>query len=179
MKLWRLLAVAAALFPGSGCLLLTGARNLLVEPIAGYTLECLEAKRNEALAVAAWKSVMQEHPGVEFSVHYAEGFRQGFVDYLNAGGTGAPPPVPPRKYWGVRYETPEGHAAMQDWFAGFRHGAALAAQSGYREFIVLPTAIPPSDPNPYAREQRSREADSKAEAEALPNPPREVPNTPE
>jgi len=179
MKLLRLLIVAAALFPGSGCLLLTGARNLLVEPIAGYTLECLEAKRNEALAVAAWKSVVQEHPGVEFSVHYAEGFRQGFVDYLNAGGTGAPPPVPPRKYWGVRYETPEGHAAMQDWFAGFRHGSDVAAWSGYREFIVLPTAIPPSDPDFYSRRQESRETDTQPDGEALPNPPKEVPNSPE
>ncbi|MCS6976314.1 MAG: hypothetical protein NZM31_04795 [Gemmatales bacterium] len=175
MNLLRLFLLMTALLPASGCLILAGARNLLVEPVAAFTLDCLEAKRNEALAVAAWKQVLQENPGAEFSVHYAEGFRQGFVDYLNAGGTGAPPPVPPRKYWGVRYETPEGHAAMQDWFAGFRHGADTAAQSGYREFIVLPTPIPPSDPNPYARQKTTRNGETETKPEELPTPPKEIP----
>src|SRR5262245_40493593 len=84
-----------------GCLLLTGAKNLVVESLAYCTLDCLEFKRNEALAVAAWDAVCVTHPEGTFSIHYADGFRQGFVDYLNAGGTGEPPPVPPRKYWGV------------------------------------------------------------------------------
>lgn len=175
MRLLRSLIVIAVLFPGSGCLLLTGARNLFVEPIASYTLECLEAKRNEALAISAWKSVVEAHPDMEFSLHYAEGFRQGFVDYLNAGGTGAPPPLPPRKYWGVRYETPEGHAAMQDWFAGFRHGAETAAQSGYRNFVVLPTSVPPTDPLAVTRPRPRETAPGEVSVEPIPVPPTEIP----
>ena len=183
MRLLQSLLVLAAVWPACGCLLLTGARNLLVEPLAEYTLECLEARRNETLAAAAWRSVLASHPPGSFSPHYAEGFLQGFVDYLNAGGQGAPPPVPPRKYWGVRYETPEGHSAIQDWFAGFRHGAEMAAQSRYRDWIVLPTWVPPPQ---EPQQRRTGPADAPQEAgeqpampEPLPVPPQPIPQVPE
>jgi len=181
MRGLRFIVVLSLCSLNTGCLLLTGARNLLVEPVAQYTLECFEFKRNETLAVNAWQAVCAMYPENHFSIHYAEGFRQGFVDYLNAGGTGAPPPVPPRKYWGVRYETPQGHSAMQDWFAGFRHGSDAAAESGYRQFVVLPTPIPPVSEQLPTRSgsTEQKEAAPATEPEQLQHAPREVPVQPE
>jgi hypothetical protein len=63
------------------------------------------------------------------------------VDYLQYGGTGQPPFVPPRRYWGVHYRTPDGYRAVEDWYAGFRSGAASAQATGYRHFVTVPSAV--------------------------------------
>lgn len=78
---------------------------------------------------------MQEAPRCDAaaSPDYVAGFRDGFVDYVYAGGTGEPPPVPPRRYWNVGLRSPGGKARANDWFAGFRHGARSAHDGGYRE----------------------------------------------
>ena len=51
------------------------------------------------------------------------GFQDGFADFLYAGGNGEPPVVPPWYYRRTVYETPEGLASTEEWFAGYRHGA--------------------------------------------------------
>ncbi len=61
------------------------------------------------------------------------------MDYLYAGGSGEPPLLPPKKYQSFRYENPQGAQAIRDWFAGFRRGAAAAAASGYRNYVVVPS----------------------------------------
>src|SRR5262245_28925346 len=53
------------------------------------------------------------------------------------------PPVPPNRYRRKRYMTPEGVAAVEDWYAGFRHGAATAMASGLRNLVVIPVQCPP------------------------------------
>jgi hypothetical protein len=129
-----------------GCGPITYAtRTLVIEPVH-YCLTAdnlLETHRNYQLAESSWKAIVHAEPGVSYSADYAAGFKDGFADYLYAGGTGEPPPLPPRHYWKFRYETPQGHQAIEDWFAGFRHGAAVAQQSGYREWVLLPAAVPP------------------------------------
>src|ERR1019366_8895716 len=75
-----------------------------------------------------------------FPKDYAKGFKDGFVDYLQFGGSGQPPYVPPKQYWGPRYRTPAGYQSMEDWYARFRHGAATAHQSAYPQFVRLPSA---------------------------------------
>src|SRR5262249_8215357 len=68
---------------------------------------------------------------------------------VNAGAPGESveypvcPPVPPGRYRRKRYMTPEGCAAVEDWFAGFRHGAATAMASGLRNLVVIPVQCPP------------------------------------
>jgi hypothetical protein len=32
---------------------------------------------------------------------------------------------------------------MDDWFAGFRHGASVARETGLRERVLVPIALPP------------------------------------
>ena len=62
---------------------------------------------------------------------------------VDFGGCGEPPPVPPRRYWKNAYQTPQGHQAIQDWFAGFRNGASDAEASGWRHFATVPSSVIP------------------------------------
>jgi hypothetical protein len=127
-----------------GCSLIENAtRNLVVDPIhfSPHVSEWTACRRNDKLAEAAWNYIRQINPECEESVHYARGFKQGFADYLAAGGTGAPPPIPPRQYWRTSYQTPRGHQAVEDWYAGFRHGATMAQDSGFRQWITVPSSL--------------------------------------
>src|SRR5262249_52047092 len=72
------------------------------------------------------------------SCDYREGFVEGFADYLDFGGTGEPPPVPPPGYRLFGYMTPDGLAAMDEWKRGFRHGSATARASNLRDLVTLP-----------------------------------------
>ena len=51
--------------------------------------------------------------------------------------------LPPERYHRKRYATPEGCKAVEDWYAGFRHGAATAMASGLRSVQVIPVQCPP------------------------------------
>jgi len=119
----------------------------LIEPIQ-YCLtpnNILEIRRNHKLAGEAWEGIAKAEPELTHSADYADGFKAGYADYLYAGGTGEPPPQPPRTYWRIHYETPEGHQAIEDWFAGFRHGASMAQQSGHRQYATIPSSVRPRD----------------------------------
>jgi hypothetical protein len=102
-----------------------------------------EQQRERELAAAAWAryAAASEHPYIE---DFAEGFKAGFADYLYAGGTGEPPPLPPKRYWASRYESAEGAEVVRRWYAGWRAGAAEARASGLRQFVTL--LSPPPDP---------------------------------
>ncbi len=140
---------------GTGCVF-TGAesgqyyflansfRNLGEWPIWG-SAECRRATRDCRRAKEAWQEAQAACPDQAFSKDYGEGFVAGFRDYLDAGGNGEPPPVPPFRYRLARYDSPEGHQAIEDWYAGFRHGVAAARASGLRELNVIPLSAPPVD----------------------------------
>lgn len=121
-----------------GCNLFdNGVRTLVVEP-AQYCWHRDEHRAcacYEQSAQEAWGTFCEGNPGHDFSLDFSEGFRSGFVDYLQAGGTGQPPPLPPRSYWDQR-SCPE---ASLEWFAGFRMGAAMAQKSGLRTCAAVPT----------------------------------------
>src|SRR5262249_41817669 len=81
-----------------------------------------------------------------YSKDYARGFRNGYADYLRYRGPGTPPPIPPKCYWNQHYQTPEGHAAIEDWYAGFLHGANAARESWRAPFLTVPTHAEGPDP---------------------------------
>jgi hypothetical protein len=60
---------------------------------------------------------------------------------MELGGTGAPPPIPPRRYWKLKYRTPSGHQSVQDWYAGFRDGAAEARDCAYDRWKKIPSSL--------------------------------------
>jgi hypothetical protein len=118
----------------------TAAHNLWAE-----TRHCADDYAEQAqerkLAQNYWSMAAAGCPGRVFSEDYASGFEDGFVDYLHNGGAGLPPPLPPDRYRKARYETPDGHVAIEQWFDGFRDGAAAARESGYRNFVTMPVAL--------------------------------------
>ena len=127
-----------------GCdLAVNFTRNVIFE-VQRCTDDCREHIRNRRLANLAWNEAQDCVPMGPFRPDYARGFKDGYADYLYAGGECDPPFLPPRHYWGMRYETPQGFQAIQDWYAGYRHGRAAAQLSGYRQFVMIP--FPMSEP---------------------------------
>ena len=125
----------------AGCTSTKSAYEILFEEQHDYHDEHqahLLAEHTNALAEEAWLSAVG--PGNCPSVHYERGFKEGFADYLQFGGTGNPPPLPPRDYWQREYQTPVGQQLINDWFAGFHLGAETAKLSGHREQITVPVA---------------------------------------
>ncbi len=133
--------VLALCMPASGCATIAlGTQNLLFE-VETTRDDCLERARNRQLAHAGWEEFNKANAGQEYSSDYGDGFMDGFADFLEAGGTGKPPALPPARYYRVKYQTPQGWHAIEDWYTGFRTGAASARASGYRQFVVFPVNL--------------------------------------
>ncbi len=137
------LICCAACCAASGCRLLGNAvRTLVVEPI--HYCACSDAKfshhRHQRMAEETWADFAQANPSLSYSPDYGLGFRDGFTDFLDAG-PGNVPLLPPRHYWKSRFQTPAGHQAIVDWYDGFSHGAQVAADTGYRQYVTLPSSF--------------------------------------
>jgi hypothetical protein len=135
-----LLALCAA---NGGCssFLEDSLRNLSEAPVRGLD-ELAYCSRNQEEAEEAWQLERRKGPE-RYSRDFGAGFVAGYADYLDAGGTGSPPAVPPFRYRLVCYETPEGAQAIEEWYTGFRQGAAAARASGGRAARVIPLSAPP------------------------------------
>lgn len=148
MKRVQLVALFLVLPLSSGCGLYKQlASNLVIEPLQWdrYTDGIGRHLRDKSLADEAWDEICLRD-GDAYSRHYRRGFYAGFEDYMNDGGTGDPPVLPPRGYWRLYYQNPEGHEAIQDWFEGFRHGASVARASGLRGYVTVPlSSVPPKE----------------------------------
>lgn len=174
-----------------GCgLAINVTRNLVVDPahFDRFTDHFARKIRDNRLADDAWEQASSI--GGPYSRHYARGFKEGFVDYLSEGGHPSysdVPLLPPRRYWRFYYQSPEGNEAIQDWFAGWRHGVAMAKQSGYRNFVVLPTTLPAEDsarkdgtpPKPPITSEGKPETKPESKPETKPAPPPEEKPKPE
>lgn len=131
--------------------------------------------RNRALARQVWDEIVAECPE-PFSKHYEAGFISGFADYLYRGGRGDAPPVPPRSYWNMGYQSPDGKRAINDWYEGFRHGSQECKVRGYRELAVVPSSRPQGVepivgyPDRDAEDTESAPIQPPLEAETLPPP---------
>ena len=144
--------LALALVAGStGCcasFLAAGVRNAVELPIQACDQKHLEW-RNRKRAEEAWANCVRGS-GAEWTKDYQRGFIDGYSEYLTGGGNGEPPASPPFRYRLRRYQTPDGLRAIEDWYAGYRHGASMAQVSGVRETIVIPLSqLPGYATNPY------------------------------
>jgi hypothetical protein len=151
MKSSAFFSIAGVLACAAGCgPLAYTARTVVLEPweYCRTWSSFQEKRRDHDLAETALEAAVRAVPEHTFSEDYAAGFMEGYSDYLYAGGNGEPPPLPPRRYWRPRYETDEGRVAIQDWFAGYRHGADDARQSGYRNVVRVPASSPPLSETP-------------------------------
>jgi len=127
-----------------GCTLCKNAkRTILDEPSVFSWMEDREQSLEtyRTWADRAWREECSLDPEQSVSRAYVEGFKDGFVDYVYAGGSGEPPPVPPRQFWNVDVRNPRGHSEAADWFAGYRHGSQLAREAGYRKRALVPSSL--------------------------------------
>jgi hypothetical protein len=145
--LLRYLVVFFALM--TGCSLMeNGARTMILEPLHFYYYsdKYISRGREYQMAKAAWSEVVAAHGEGAYSADYRTGFIAGFMDFVDKGGNGEPPPVPPRRYWNYVHRDPEGYQASQDWFSGFRHGAAVAQAAVGHPTIMSSLLVGPLDP---------------------------------
>jgi hypothetical protein len=49
--------------------------------------------------------------------------------------------VPPRRFWNAGFRTDEGKLRANQWFEGYRHGARVAREGGYRERATLHSSV--------------------------------------
>ncbi len=142
LKLRLIAAGLCAAGAGCGSFWENTRRNVAEAPVFGID-QCRISKRNQRLANEAWEAIARGQPRRAFSPDYACGFKAGYADYLESGGNGQPPAVPPFHYRLSKYQTPEGYQAIETWYAGFRDGSAAARASGLRQVFVLPLSAPP------------------------------------
>jgi hypothetical protein len=140
------LGVATLSLSLSGCALFHDAVCLTAYKMHECVADCCESSRNRKLAKLAWRTVRCANPDAAYSKDYEAGFEDGFAHYLYRGGNGEPPPLPPKHYRKIAYQTPQGYRAIEDWFEGYRHGASVARDSGYRQFVTGPSAFASSPP---------------------------------
>ena len=83
-------------------------------------------------------TVVQAGHHCRFEGDYKRGFVAGYQAVCD-GGDGEIPAVPPRRYWGSRYLSPEGQSKSPAWFEGYPAGVRAAQSDGidsYRDIYV-------------------------------------------
>jgi hypothetical protein len=169
-KIFLLAVVLGSGNLGCGTLFTDACRNMSEAPVRG--LDDSRTRKDTCRAAReAWRNVERANPNQHFSADYAEGFKAGFADFLYEGGDGLPPAVPPFHYQLARYQTPEGHQAIVQWYAGFAEGSAQARASGEREKFVIPLSAPPIN---VIKDRRGGAAPYPASTEPMPEPPRQI-----
>jgi hypothetical protein len=113
--------------------------NLVGTPVEVTETCCFDLKLH-SLANRAWKEACAARPYIP-SPAYADGFHDGFVDFVKRNGPGEPT-VPPFCYRYPVLRTPDQQLKIDDWFAGYRDGAAVAREQGWRDGVIVPIGRP-------------------------------------
>ncbi|MCC9601101.1 hypothetical protein LOC67_11135 [Stieleria sp. JC731] len=126
----------AAILAGSAALILTGSAGCsIIGNAYSYArrTDCLDdfmlSHRNRVFAQRAWFREQACHAGQANLSEFKAGFIKGYIDVAN-GGSGCTPSVAPTQYWGWKYQSPGGQAAIGAFFAGYPYGAKAAEQDG-------------------------------------------------
>jgi hypothetical protein len=134
----KLFFAVALVLVAPGCTqIYLGVQNTCYEAQYYYHIKCSEA-RHRAMA----KEVLAHCEDRKSASHdYKCGFVHGYAGYLDLGGTGMPPPVPPQHFWTDHYFNPDHYQAMCDWYEGHRDGVTAAVQSGCRSYELVPSPL--------------------------------------
>lgn len=130
-----------ALTGSSGCTTVANLHRTLIQCHSQTVDDAMIGFRNRSLSGKAWHRYAQECGRPEHLAEFRAGFRQGYED-VAGGGDGCTPIVAPRRYWGWRYQSPDGQAQVAAWFAGYPHGAAAAERDGISHWSQVPTSLP-------------------------------------
>ncbi|MCH7990681.1 MAG: hypothetical protein IID46_16185 [Planctomycetes bacterium] len=166
----RLLLVvfAAVAFATSGCSAFRGVSEYI--QYNDDTNDFVTGFQNAIGSHLAWHARAGDFSDMPDLSTFGAGFRAGYRD-VASGGNGCPPPVPPRKYWGWKYQTEEGQAKVSAWYAGFPFGAMDAEQKGVGKFRDIQASY--LIKTQYSPEFRAG-GNPEAQRELLPHTPRAV-----
>lgn len=118
-----LLLVISGMMVLPGCAVWGLAQRTLHTELAQYprvTDGYMSRQTYRQWAREAWEREVGTHGLLAEDEHYRQGFIDGFVDFVSAGGNGEPPPIPPRRFWKITYRTPAGDQVISQWSQGFR-----------------------------------------------------------
>jgi hypothetical protein len=173
---WACLAICLVLTAGCCSTGYLALRTLVCEP-RQYCFK-IDRCRSRSLYREWAEQQLQQAAGScaesPLAADYKAGFIDGFVDFVDSGGNGEPPPVPPRQYWNVALRSQEGKERANQWLEGFRQGARVAADGGYRDFGIIHTSLGESPAQAKLNATRPPDAATQtpgAEIESLPTPP--------
>lgn len=129
----------------SGCTILGGLQQKI------RNCDCVDdfmiGHRNKVMATRAWFRVKDNFRGHCYLKDFRNGFIAGYMDIAN-GGAGCPPTVISSEYWGWRYQSGSGQAAVNAWYEGFPHGAKAAEQDGIANYnLIQMNGLHPATPN--------------------------------
>ena len=147
---WRSVAIAGVLWPAAaGCNIAhNAARNIVNEPHVVWTQHAIKHELRSS-AQAAFELARGECPEHADSAEFRDGFIDGYIDYLDRGGNGSLPAVPPAKYTRHKwYYTEEGQCRLKEYFLGFKLGLDTAIASGRRQELTVPVLLPQEPPVP-------------------------------
>jgi len=149
---WKTVALAGALgTTATGCNIIHDAAHTLInEPLVVHNQHSITHDLRKQ-ANAAWKEVRSQYPRRAFTSEFHDGFTDGYVDFLDRGGNGSIPAVPPVKYTRhKKYFTENGQCLVKDYFLGFKYGQDIAIATGKRQFLTVPVLLPVEDDGPPA-----------------------------
>lgn len=142
----RLLATSClglAVVSSTGCTISSGVCRAFNQS------ECIDefmiGYRNKVMAEKAWHCNKHRFCDHRYANEFKDGFIQGYID-IASGGNGCVPAVAPKDYWGWRYQSSQGQAAVNAWFEGFPQGVQVAEQDGVGHW----QSVSPMGMNPAA-----------------------------
>jgi hypothetical protein len=91
--------------------------------------EFMIGHRNKVMATEAWFRVKHCYANTPYLEEFKQGFYQGYMDVAN-GADGCIPAVAPSQFWGWKYQSADGQAAVNAWFSGYPLGAKAAEEDG-------------------------------------------------
>ncbi len=116
-----------------GCGSVTRGVNLMIKDVHECVDESMVDYRNRAMAEKAWIRVRHSYLHHQYHRDLKEGFVAGYMD-VAAGSNGCTPAMAPSEYWGWRYQSSAGQAAINAWFQGYPYGAKAAEQDGIANY---------------------------------------------
>ncbi len=130
---------AAVGFAASGCSAFRGVSEYI--QYNDDTNDYVIGLGNGIRSHLAWRARVHEFSDQPHLLTFGAGFRAGYKN-VASGGNGCPPPVPPRKYWGWKYQTEKGQAKVSAWYSGFPYGAIAGEQKGVGNFRDIQVSYP-------------------------------------
>lgn len=132
-----LLIFSLMIIPNVGCQSWCNIRDAFYycEPID----EAIHSHNCHRAAKRAWTARQDRFCGRERLDYFGAGFRDGYAS-VAMGGTGCPPPLPPQRYWGWRYQNCEGQQCVASWFDGYPAGARAAEEDGVGNWNRMQTS---------------------------------------